>query len=168
MKPSNLANLHPNHSGWWVSREAPPGYIKKFGRARPGGWSGRFILIAPCVSWSNLGKLFSLSPAGGLAMPMCRGMCTQAKWPTFAIMNPGVPHEWFMAGVDNCLLYGLGNALTTCAWLEGTMCALAMITGGRLRHIRILPCHGIMCPCECKVPRPLIVNQTDITGPSSI
>ena len=78
-------------------------------------------------------------------MAMCGGMCTQATWPTFAIMNPGVPHEWFMVGVEMCLLYGLGNVVATCAWLEGTMCALAMITGGCLMHIRTLPlsrmCH---------------------------
>ena len=43
MKPSNLANLQPNHNCTRVILKAPPGYIKKFGRARPGGWSGRFI-----------------------------------------------------------------------------------------------------------------------------
>ena len=53
-------------------------------------------------------------------------------------MHPGVPHEWLMVGVKNCLLYGLGNVVATCAWLEGTMCALAMITGGCLMHIRTL------------------------------
>ena len=82
-------------------------------------------------------------------MAMCGGMCTQATWPTFA-MNPSVPHEWFMVGVEIFLLYGLGNVVATCAWLEGTMCALAMITGGlstRLGHIRTLllsrMCHEI-------------------------
>ena len=74
-------------------------------------------------------------------MAMCCGMCTQATWPTFAIMYVGVPLGWFMVGVALCLLCGLGNVVATCAWLEGTMCALAMITGGlstRLGHIRTL------------------------------
>ena len=60
-------------------------------------------------------------------------------------MEGPIPHEWSMVGVEMCLLYGLGNVVATCAWLEGTMCALAMITGGCLMHIRTLPlsrmCH---------------------------
>ena len=62
MKPSNLANLHPNHSGWGFAEKPRLAIIiKQFGRARPGGWSGRFIHRRSTLG--NRSDLHAPSPA---------------------------------------------------------------------------------------------------------
>ena len=46
MKPSNLANLQPNHNCTRVILKAPPGYIKKSGEhGRVAGLAGSYLRL---------------------------------------------------------------------------------------------------------------------------